>query len=180
MNFSEAPTMTSQKLSKLVTRLHAAVRVSDAGCWEWRKHTDRYGIIRVAGKSKKAHRVSWEAFNGPIPDGLNVLHKCDNTRCINPDHLFLGTQADNVADCKAKGRLVPPVCPPEKKARGDANGMRRHPDSLRGEKNGRSKLTDAQRREIATRRLAGERRIDLAAEFGVHESQIWRACKSAN
>jgi len=57
-----------------------------------------------------AHRLSWELANGPIPDGLFVLHRCDTPRCVRPEHLFLGTKADNTADMMAKGRQVlPPV-----------------------------------------------------------------------
>lgn len=55
-------------------------------------------------KNVSAHREAWEAINGPIPPGLFVLHKCDNRRCREPEHLFLGTHQDNMADCKAKGR----------------------------------------------------------------------------
>ncbi|MGH7024521.1 MAG: HNH endonuclease signature motif containing protein [Caulobacteraceae bacterium] len=56
--------------------------------------------------TRYAHRLAWELANGPIPDGLLILHKCDNPVCCNPDHLFLGTAADNHADCAAKGRAA--------------------------------------------------------------------------
>jgi len=56
----------------------------------------------------KAHQIAWVSANGPIPDGLNVLHRCDNPPCCRPEHLFLGTQKDNVRDCMAKGRFVLP------------------------------------------------------------------------
>ena len=71
-----------------------------------------YGQISVGGKLKRAHRVAWEKENGSIPEGLYVLHHCDNPPCVNVDHLFLGTQADNMRDMSEKGR----------------NGMQRHPE----------------------------------------------------
>lgn len=77
-------------------------------CWEW------LGVIRPDGygqygKPKRmAHRLSWEHHRGPIPDGMNVCHRCDNPPCVNPDHLFLGTQADNLKDMTEKGRRAKP------------------------------------------------------------------------
>ena len=80
-------------------------------CWLWRGAMSKeYGIIRLdaedGGKVVKAHRASWILYRGPIPDGFNVLHSCDNGRCVKPDHLFLGTQADNVHDAERKGRMA--------------------------------------------------------------------------
>lgn len=82
----------------------------DSGCWLWGgyKNMAGYGSLKVDGKMTRAHRYSWELHNGPIPDGMHVLHRCDNPPCVNPDHLWLGTDADNAADRAAKGRSNPP------------------------------------------------------------------------
>ena len=83
-----------------------------SGCWIWTGslNTGGYGQIKQARSNKKilAHRLSYQINRGPIPDGAVVLHKCDNTRCVNPDHLFLGTQSDNMLDAMRKGRLKEP------------------------------------------------------------------------
>ena len=82
-------------------------------CWEWTggKNTQGYGIFGFQGKIMKAHRVSWILTNGEIPMGTGVhgtcvLHKCDNPGCINPKHLFLGSNKDNMIDMQNKGRKV--------------------------------------------------------------------------
>ena len=79
-------------------------------CWEWTASTSGgdycYGQLRVNGRLPKAHRLAWEIEYGPIPDGLYVLHKCDNPPCCNPAHLFLGTHADNMRDRNEKGRTA--------------------------------------------------------------------------
>jgi hypothetical protein len=95
-------------------------------CLEWQAGRDKngYGKHWLAGKTVRAHRVAWELAHGPIPDGMGVLHRCDNPPCVADEHLFLGTNQDNTADRDAKGR----------QARGDANGARLYPERLsRGE-----------------------------------------------
>lgn len=91
-------------------------------CWMWRayKNNQGYGTFKLHGKMQLAHRVAWELERGPIPGGKIVCHRCDTPACCNPDHLFLGTQDDNMKDALAKGRLP----------------------SRNGEGNGRARLTN--------------------------------------
>lgn len=79
----------------------------NSGCWLWEKAVlpDGYGQCSVAGHPTRTHRLAYTAFVGPIPAGLSVLHKCDVPACINPSHLFVGTQQDNMIDAGRKGRI---------------------------------------------------------------------------
>ena len=75
-------------------------------CWEWKGSTAShgYGQLMVKSKPRTSHTLAYELFKGPIPKGLHVLHSCDNRKCVNPNHLRLGTNHENVLDCKARGR----------------------------------------------------------------------------
>ena len=82
--------------------------VSEGGCWEWSLNImqNGYASFQMNGEVWYAHRFSYTAFVGDIPDGVFVCHKCDNPKCANPEHLFLGTQLDNMRDAAAKGRIA--------------------------------------------------------------------------
>lgn len=121
------------------------VEVGDKShCWIWLGHKNNkgYGYVSVGGKLDVAHRHAWRAFCGGIPNGMHVLHHCDNPPCCNPDHLFLGTNADNVRDRIAKGRSA----------------------DVRGAKNGRAKLTEDDVRAI---RMDSKSHGRVAREYGV-------------
>jgi hypothetical protein len=122
-------------------------------CWEWTalKVRKGYGVIRYNGKKLRAHRLSYELHCGPIPAGLFVCHRCDNRGCINPSHLFLGTNTDNMRDMVSKGRhrLI----------------------RLPGERNGQAKLTEAEARAILASK-GKVRQEDLAERYGVSQSRI--------
>lgn len=131
--------------------LTAYVIDPDSGCWVWQKGIQSYGYGTVwYGETRSrrlAHRVLYELHRGPIPDGLFVLHRCDNPPCVNPDHLFLGTARDNAQDCVSKGRW------PSKA------GMN-------------STLTPKAVQDIRT---SGESQKVLADRYGVSQSTISRA-----
>lgn len=90
----------------LLCRLKSGLKATESGCLEWQRAIFKagYGAINIGGKIKYAHRVSYELHNGPIPDGMLVMHLCDNRRCVNPSHLAVGTDSDNNRDMWAKQR----------------------------------------------------------------------------
>jgi len=100
------PVLKKSYSTNPVERLKEKCILSSSGCWEWTagKNAGGYGRITFKGKVTLAHRLSYQTFCGPIPDGVYVCHHCDNPSCINPDHLWLGTNSDNILDCSKKGR----------------------------------------------------------------------------
>jgi hypothetical protein len=157
-------------------------------CWEWRAGRDRKGYGRFhlradenEGKAETlAHRSAWSMANGPIPNGLQVLHRCDNPPCVNLAHLWLGSNAENRADMMAKGRAARgdrhrSKTRPETVARGEAHWSRRAPESVtRGERSSFSKLSEREAREVISRLARGERQRDIASDYGVTANTIWR------
>jgi hypothetical protein len=130
------------------------VEDSETGCWNWIgafDDRDLYGKFHVLGKTCRANRVAWELYVGPIPGDLQVLHSCDNTKCVNPGHMFLGSVQDNMADKVHKDR------------------------QQKGEDHCLSKLTEEQVKEIRHAALLGSVLYpDLAKRFHVSRQQIGR------
>jgi len=126
------------------------------GCWEWqgKLNNDGYGSFQETSQGNKteirAHRRSYEIFNGEIPEGMQVCHTCDNPSCCNPDHLWIGTPKDNVQDCIKKKRRSP------KKNRALAAG----------------KLTEDQVREIRELYKNGSSQKELQEQFKLSQSQV--------
>lgn len=139
-------------------------------CWEWQRArmSSGYGKLRVDGKYWLAHRFSYHLLIGTIPNGLFVLHRCDNPCCVNPAHLRLGTHAENVADMMRKGRDAMSANPEQWREYGRRLGRS---GSTFGENNSHAKLTASQVQEIR-KRSANARA--LAARFGVNKSAIYR------
>lgn len=89
-----------------IENLLSKIRVDGDGCWNYTLKTNGqgYALVRVNGRTTPAHRLSYEHFKGAIPEGLFICHKCDNRACVNPEHLYAGTQKDNVKDMFDRGR----------------------------------------------------------------------------
>lgn len=131
-------------------RLWAKTQKSDT-CWVWigAHLISGYGHMTINKKRVTVHRLSWEVHNGPIPIGMEILHRCDNPPCIRPDHLFIGTNQDNVDDMVSKKRHT------------------------YGDRNGHAVFTDDQAREILyllrTKQATGRQ---IAQQYGVDETTI--------
>jgi len=126
-------------------------------CWPWQAAlVHGYGILSFQGQMLKAHRISYFLHYGELPDDLCVCHRCDNRQCVNPAHLFLGTYADNRADCVNKDR------------------------QSKGSKNGKSKLTPDQVQEIRRLYEMGRSQSVLARQFDISRSAISAIITSTN
>lgn len=139
----------------------------DEQCWEWAAATGTsgYGRFRLHGDVIWAHRYAYEAEVGPIPAGLFVCHRCDNRACVNPAHLFLGTNDENMADMRAKGRS----------ATGDRNGSWTSPARRpRGARNGAARIDERDTVAIRHLRSSGVRQLDVAGRFGISQSTVSR------
>ena len=128
---------------------------------------DGYGVTWASERLMRAHRVAYALVEGPIPEGLEVLHRCDNPPCCNPAHLFIGTKSDNMRDMAAKGRQVMQARPERR-----TYGQRTNPP--RGEAHYRAKLTDSQVAEIRDRRSGGEGLRLIAERFGISVAHVHR------
>ena len=152
-----------QPLTPITDRFWLKVDKTD-GCWWWTGclNSGGYGDIGLSGEHRntRAHRLSWVIHNGDIPNGLYVLHKCDNRSCVNPDHLFLGTNQENMDDMWRKGR-----------------GSR-----LYGATSPNCRLSTKQVDEIRERHIAGihpargtgSSTSELANEFGITKTYVWQ------
>lgn len=137
----------------LLERLLARVIVKPEGCWEWTgaRHKKGYGVISVNDRDEQTHRVVYQLAFREIPDGLCVLHSCDNPPCVRPSHFFLGTRGDNNTDRKMKDRN----------------------DCRVGDKNTQAKLTDDQVRVMrAMLDKGGLSQYKIAAAFGVSQGVV--------
>lgn len=131
------------------------MQVSDWGsdaCLEWQGKRNKKGYARITQGSERVllHRLVWEAAHGPLPDGLCVLHRCDNPPCYRLSHLFTGTVADNNADRSQKGRTARQT----------------------GALNGRAQVTDEQTQEIRRRYREGELQRVIGEDYGLSQSQV--------
>lgn len=149
-------------ITKVRTRFESKyIPEPNSGCWLWLDALDVYGYGRLQVKKRavKAHRTSYELHIGPIQDGKLVCHRCDTRCCVNPDHLFVGTIADNNADMLAKGR--------------HRHGWKPHPGGL----NCKAKISEADAKHILHSALVvGVRRSKIAAEMGISKNLIDKLC----
>jgi hypothetical protein len=146
-------TTEPRKEPSIRERMRANIKVVGE-CWEWqgKPMENGYGRIRYLNEDRLAHRLMYELEVGPIPDGLHILHSCDNPPCVNPAHLRPGTQAENLADMDAKGRRV---------------SYKRD-----GERNPRAKLTEAQVLEMRRLYAEGVSCKELTERFNAPLSRV--------
>jgi hypothetical protein len=175
--YSTVPGLTPLETARFHSNVGA---LTETGCREWMrsKNAFGYGKVKLRRRDFASHRVAWTLAHGPIPDGMCVLHRCDNPSCCNPDHLFLGTVQDNKADCVSKGRHARGTrcgchTHPESRAFGDKNGSRKHPECLvSGELVNTAKITEDQVREIRRLYSNGMEQIEIANRFPLTQASV--------
>lgn len=145
------PFQTTSDLDLLKAILFNRSRLSATGCWEWvgSKDSGGYGLISRKSKTLRAHRVSYEAYNGEIPNGMVVCHSCDNPSCINPGHLRADTQKNNVIDRELRNRR-----------------------NVVGESVGTAKLT---KDDVLAIRSSDKSLSELSKFYNVDRSSVWNA-----
>lgn len=148
----------------------------DSACWEWTGPLHAgYGHFSIRKERMPAHRASWRLNRGPIPAGMKILHGCDYRACVNPAHLRVGTTQDNVADRVARGRSAfgsanGSIRFPERRPSGDRNINRSNPEvACRGERHGRSKLTEA---DVLAIRASSLFQREIAQLFGISRGAV--------
>lgn len=146
---------------------------SVTNCWLWKGPllSSRYGQFFTSGKMFRAHRVSFILSGGDdLCNGSLVLHRCRNRHCVNPAHLYSGTQKQNCADREKDGTV----------ARGNRHGSHQHPEIVQGESNGNSKLTESLVRAMRIMRSTGISYKQLGRIFGVTNVHAAYVCKGKN
>jgi hypothetical protein len=148
-------------------------------CWPWKaSNVKGYGQLRVGTKLVLAHRLAYELVKGPIPAGMDVLHKCDYRPCCNPEHLFPGTQLDNMQDAATKGRTARGErngthTHPEMLRRGERHGAHTHPErTARGENQGSAKLTETKVYDVRRLFAGGKTKAEIARLMDVSRHTI--------
>jgi HNH endonuclease len=142
-------------MKSLEERFLTKINKTEAGCWEWTAFKNKLGYGQISmgrrGEGRSlAHRVSYSIYKESIPAGMLICHACDNPGCVNPDHLFMGSQSDNMRDCSNKGRVNKSI-------------------KLLGEKHARSKLSEDDVRLI---RSTKGRTTELSKQLGITTANI--------